>query len=175
MKRINNPRPSTRFVSKLDLRNLKVVEVGVFEARNADNIMKKLDVAEMVLIDPYEEYVDYHELNEECGFDLYKIKAEARKRMNKYGFKVKWIYEFSDQASQKLEDDYYDFIYIDGNHQYEYAKKDIELYYPKLKEGGILAGDNIDNDGVIKALGEFALKNNLKIIMDYPDWIIFKK
>lgn len=32
-----------------------------------------------------------------------------------------------------------------GNHDYEFVKKDIELYYPKLKKGGVLGGDNFDS------------------------------
>lgn len=35
-----------------------------------------------------------------------------------------------------------DFVFIDGNHQYEFVKKDIELYWPKIKPGGILTGDD---------------------------------
>mgnify|MGYP003676305803 CR=1 FL=1 len=33
----------------------------------------------------------------------------------------------------------FDAIFIDGNHSYEYVKKDLENYYPLVKEGGIIA------------------------------------
>jgi predicted O-methyltransferase YrrM len=33
-----------------------------------------------------------------------------------------------------------DFVYIDANHSYEYAKRDILSWLPKVKKGGILAG-----------------------------------
>jgi predicted O-methyltransferase YrrM len=33
-----------------------------------------------------------------------------------------------------------DFIYIDGNHSYDWVKLDIEFSLPKLKPGGIIAG-----------------------------------
>ena len=36
-----------------------------------------------------------------------------------------------------------DFVYIDGNHAYEYVKKDIGLYYPKLKKGGVIGGHDV--------------------------------
>ncbi|MBT5491708.1 class I SAM-dependent methyltransferase, partial [bacterium] len=39
-----------------------------------------------------------------------------------------------------------DFIYIDANHTYESAKEDIQLWYPKIKVGGMISGhDYIPN------------------------------
>ena len=35
-----------------------------------------------------------------------------------------------------------DFVYIDGNHSYDFVKRDVELYGPKLKLGGILGFDD---------------------------------
>lgn len=50
----------------------------------------------------------------------------------------------------------YDLIYIDGNHSYEYCKRDIELYKPLVKAGGVLAGHDYHPrfDGVIRAVKE---------------------
>jgi len=69
-----------------------------------------------------------------------------------------------------------DFIYIDGNHEYEYVKKDIEMYWHKIKDGGIMAGHDIQLKGVSDAVLEFARKNNLDIYFgDRRDWWIIKK
>lgn len=37
-------------------------------------------------------------------------------------------------CSSQLPDSYFDWIYIDGNHQYEFVKQDLELYFPKSTE-----------------------------------------
>ena len=66
----------------------------------------------------------------------------AKKVLKKYGNKVKFIRAFSEKAAKLIEDNSLDFAYIDGNHQYEFVKKDIELYYPKVKKGGIVGGDD---------------------------------
>ena len=42
---------------------------------------------------------------------------------------------------------YFDWIYIDGNHTYEYVKQDLEGYRPKVKPGGYMAGDDYGTKG----------------------------
>ena len=73
-----------------------------------------------------------------------------------------------------------DFVYIDGNHQYEFVAKDIKTYYPKLKKGGVLGGHDMYNgfcsehNGVVQAVAEFAIKNNLQLCVELPDWWVIK-
>jgi len=43
--------------------------------------------------------------------------------------------------------DYFDFIYVDARHDFKGVTLDLELYWPKLKVGGIIAGhDYVTND-----------------------------
>ena len=41
-----------------------------------------------------------------------------------------------------LEDEYYDMVFIDGGHEYNIVKSDIEHGYKKLKKGGIMVLDD---------------------------------
>lgn len=63
------------------------------------------------------------------------------------------------------------FVYIDANHVYEEAVMDVYAWWDCLLPGGILAGDDFDDEhwGVMKAVGEFADKANLTIqlVSDY--------
>ena len=70
--------------------------------------------------------------------------------------KVVFIKSLSEEAVGKVPENV-DFVYIDGNHRYEYVKKDIELYWPKIKIGGVLAGHDFKSgeDGVRKAVKEY--------------------
>lgn len=43
-------------------------------------------------------------------------------------------------ASEKYTDDSLDFVFIDGDHRYEYVLADIKAWLPKVKQGGMLAG-----------------------------------
>jgi len=59
----------------------------------------------------------------------------------------------------QFPDNYFDWIYIDGNHRYEFVKLDLEMFLPKLKLHGLVAGDDYGSpgwwqDGVTKAVDE---------------------
>lgn len=78
----------------------------------------------------------------------------------------------STEAAQDFEDGYFDWIYIDTDHSYETTRDELELYAPKMKPGGIIAGHDykIGNwismyrYGVIEAVHEFCVKHNWELI-----------
>ena len=59
---------------------------------------------------------------------------------HKEKFKVKRGY--SNVEILKFEDDYFDIIYIDGNHESEYVLEDAVLSFRKLKPNGIMIFDD---------------------------------
>lgn len=77
----------------------------------------------------------------------------------------------SSEVVDMFEDGSIDFIFIDGNHSYEYVLEDLELYYPKVKNGGVITGDDYfmhegDYEGkkmVQEAVNDFAEKHSLEI------------
>lgn len=44
------------------------------------------------------------------------------------------------EASKIYDDRSLDFVFIDGDHQFESVKNDIQCWLPKIKKGGVLAG-----------------------------------
>jgi predicted O-methyltransferase YrrM len=106
-----------------------------------------------------------------------EIKRGAERRLEEYKNKLVWLEKKSSDAVHDLPDDI-DFLYIDGNHQYEYAKEDMNNYYPKVKRGGILAGHDIANPrvrGVAKAFCEFVSEKRLTPNILGSDWWVVKK
>jgi predicted O-methyltransferase YrrM len=85
---------------------------------------------------------------------------------------VNLIKGHSQEVVSNYEDESLDFCFIDGSHEYEDVKKDIEAYLKKVKKGGILAGHDYDSiwAGVIKAVDE--ILGNVKIING--SWIYYK-
>lgn len=55
--------------------------------------------------------------------------------------------EVSSVAAQRFADGYFDWVYVDANHLYEFVKQDLELYLPKLRVGGCIAGDDYGGGG----------------------------
>jgi len=143
-----------------------VIEIGVWFGRNARDINRNLNVKKMYLIDPYIAYRD----GLDDRLDIAKINAH---KINDFS-NVVWIEEFSDIAVKKINEKI-DFLYIDGNHEYKYIKRDLELYWKKIESKGIIAGHDIQYLGVSKAVLEFANKNKLTIYFgDRRDWWIIK-
>lgn len=144
------------------------IEIGTHEGVNAMHMLKELDIKTLYCIDPYEDYSEY-------GYKyggLSESEKKAHKLLDKYEYKILWIKKYSADAINDVP--MADFIYIDGNHDYEYVKQDIEMYWKKVKPGGILAGHDIDFGKIYKAVSEFTVENNLECEVSYQDWIIRK-
>ena len=68
----------------------------------------------------------------------------------------------STDAAATFEDSSCDFVFIDASHKYEDVLDDLEAWYPKVKDGGVLAGHDVHWPGVARALREFVSANDLE-------------
>lgn len=164
-------RPMIKYVSQNLDDDLIAVEIGSFEGENAKNMLLHLPIKHLYLIDPYLHYSGYRHSS---GENIPKAFDIAQKRLSKFKDKITFIKKLSEQAVDDVADKL-DFVYIDGNHNYKYVKKDIQLYYPKLKKGSIIGGHDIWGAGVQKAVIEFSKQNDLEVHVKYPDWWVVKK
>ena len=152
------------------------VEIGTDLGIHARSMLTNLNICKLYLIDPYESYEEYvssePEKTQTC---LNKNETAARWRLKKYANDITWIKKYSDAAAKDIPNDL-DFVYVDGNHEYAYVKKDMENYYKKLRKGGILAGhDIVIFPGVMKAFCEFVVKHKIKYFrITKTDWYLIK-
>lgn len=145
-------RPSLRTIA--DRRNLIGAEIGVFDAKNSERILEILDIKKLYLIDPYKIYdgcKDVAGIPDKKTITL--LKKDAHARLEKFKDKVVWIEDLSENAIESIKEEL-DFVYIDGNHKYDFVKKDIELYSKKIKEGGLISGHDYENISVRRAVQE---------------------
>ena len=122
--------------------NLIGAEIGVYKGEHAESLLENLSIKRLYLIDPYELYEEYEEGKSHYGVDqdsLEIAEEEARKRLENYSDRIVCVKKKSGEALENIPDKL-DFVYIDGNHQYESIKEDIKNYYPKIREGGIWGG-----------------------------------
>ena len=159
------------------------VEIGTFQGGFAEFILENNKTCTLYCIDPYISYTEYDDgMKNIVGDTLYN--ETYKKLKSKFGDRVIFIRKFSEDAVHDIPD-LIDFLYIDGNHRYVYTYKDLELYFPKVKNGCFIIGDDaVDHNesarnengdvlityypgcyghyGVIKAFREFIQKNNLR-------------
>jgi len=163
------PRPSIRFIKGKFWREALVgAEVGVWKGKNAKGILKLLSISKLYLIDSYE-------LHDDCKLTIEGGEGEltAKKRLKKWSNKLIWIKKLSSNAFNNLPNNL-DFIYIDADHNYKTVIQDMGNYFPKVREGGVLAGHDIHMEGVTKAFIEFVTKHNLKPYIYGEDWWVVK-
>jgi hypothetical protein len=175
------PRPFER-IALNGKKDIVGVEIGVFEGDHALSLLENLDIKKLYLVDPYVMYDDNLEAIKHYGKDLPTIndaKQVAYNKLKKYKDKIIWIEEFSDKAAKYIPDNL-DFVYIDGNHQEEYVRLDIESYFDKVCNGGVIGGHDFyngyarDHDGVVMAVSKYIIENSLTLQVELPDWWICK-
>jgi hypothetical protein len=176
-------RPCFYEFQRIERKEIVGAEIGVHRGIHAWDMLCGLDSLVMLhLVDPYLEYSAYKENRDEH-------KEEALNRLESKRDRVKWHLETSEEASHKFSTESLDFVYLDGDHSYEAVKKDIRLWWPKVKQNGMLAGHDFDIIGhpdVHKAVLEFACNNGYKLnihtVTPFPhrqeaihsDWWVFK-
>ena len=69
----------------------------------------------------------------------------------------------STDAANLYEDNSLDFVCIDAAHDYENVKNDILSWLPKIKSGGVLAGDDYNWPNVKKAVNELCPNHTANI------------
>jgi hypothetical protein len=68
-----------------------------------------------------------------------------------------------------------DLVYIDGDHTHDGAHADLVAYWPLVRPGGILFGDDVNFPGVHSAVARFIGNEGIPaIVLDHPFWIIRK-
>ena len=64
------------------------------------------------------------------------------------------IQKESVEASKDFLDESVDFIYLDASHDYDNVKKDLLVWLPKIKQGGIIGGHDYGMQGVVDSVTE---------------------
>jgi hypothetical protein len=162
-------------------------EVGVYEGRFSELILRIARPSKLHLIDPWRYEPD--PAYEKSFYGGSKGQSQARMdRMYESVVKcfksrrVEVHRETSVGCSSRFPDNYFDWIYIDGNHLYEFVKQDLEAYFPKVKSGGLVAGDDYGRDpkhwtkdGVKRAVDE-AIGAGLyqKVVIDKNQFLLRK-
>jgi hypothetical protein len=86
----------------------------------------------------------------------------------------------SDAVLSQFEDDSLDWVYIDGNHRYEFVSEDLRLGLVKVRPGGLVTGDDYTEGGwweggVKRAVDELAAGSAARLVEIRQSQFIFEK
>jgi hypothetical protein len=154
------PRPvENKILNYFKDKSLTGCEIGVLRGDHSESMLKFLNIQKLYLIDIWEGQVYYN---------------EALNRFKKNN-KVQMIRSKSENAYNRINDNELDFIYIDGNHTFDYVYKDLSLYKNKVKNGGLITGHDINRNDVLQAVIKFCNENDYKVDFMFPDFCIYKE
>lgn len=111
------------------------MEIGVQEGSHSRFIVWILQPSKHVCVDTWED-IDWSHKSEVYYKDSYKI---AQERLGEFPC-VQFVKESSQTALPKMEDDSFDFIYIDGDHSTSQCENDIRNGIRLVRNYGILGG-----------------------------------
>lgn len=141
------------------------VEIGVAFGGHSEAMLRQSQIKKLYGVDPYRHFKDYNDpMNlPQPEFDaLYEF---TKSRLALFGDRFEAVRETSVVAATAFKDQV-DFVYIDALHTYNGVKDDLELWFSKVVDGGIVGGHDYghpDFPGVKKAVDEFFSRFGWKV------------
>lgn len=141
-------------------------EIGVAEANYSVVLLAQIPDLKLYCVDPWEPYKGN---NRGGGVTKQHGNFEITKGKLKDYPNAVMIRKFSMDAVRDFADESLDFVYIDANHDFDYAMEDLVAWGRKVKKGGIIAGHDyyhFTNSGVVEAVDAYIKGNNIR------DWCL---
>lgn len=139
------------------------VEVGLWKADFALNMLQTRKNLVWYGVDPYAPYG--RKRRKQDAWDV--IYDRVFKKMLPFKERFTMVREFSHEAIPHLPQEV-DYIFIDGNHDYDFVLRDLRLYEPLLISGGIMSGHDYTTpkDGVRRAVNEYVNTHGRELNVD---------
>lgn len=171
------------FINQLFPEGGNGVEVGVLRGHFSEAILDAWPNGHLTSIDCWRHqdpaiYPEHNpELNAEQAVqdDCY---YDTINRLERFRDRSTVMREFSTPASIRFADRSLAFVYLDANHSFEATTEAIEVWAPKVKLGGLLAGHdyNFSYPGVIAAVNQYAQVRNVYLFQGCngnDSWFLF--
>lgn len=173
---LNRNMKSKNKILQIIPKNSVGAEIGVHLGNFSENIIKNVRPKLIYLIDPWLVSNNPVHANSWYSGDTITQKVmderyqSVRRKFSSYKDNVKIIRKFSRDAAEEIPDNSLDFVYIDGDHSFDGVMTDFDFFYPKVKVGGFICGDDYDDThwwerGVIDALHLNLCKKKLKLVL----------
>ena len=142
-------------------------EIGVARGHHSAHLLEAIPDLRLYSIDPWGYYLKEHKAM--YGYhalpDDEKIYQNVVEILKPFGQRSKIIRSTSVRAVDTIKEPL-DMIFIDADHTYESVKRDIGLWWDKVKVGGIISGHDYDHShqpGVKQAVDEYFSNKEITI------------
>lgn len=161
-RKLQNRLELAQYFAKLGFK--KGAEIGVAEANYSVVLLDNIPGLTLHLIDPWEPYVGNRrgggQTKQHGNFEITQNKLKNYPNNEIIIHRKKSI-----DAAREVEDGSLDFVYIDGNHDFDYVMEDLIHWGRKVREGGIIAGHDyyhFTDSGVVEAVDAYIKGNNIR-------------
>ena len=159
-----------KFLLEMMPKNSVCAEIGVNQGQFTEEILEVVQPKKLHLIDPWAG--EDHAGNYEAVCDKFKDQTESGQ--------VEIHREKSQCVYDHFPDQYFDWIYVDGSHNYKSVRRDLDFYYHKIKMYGFITGDDYllmeKRKGLRDAVAEIHEKYLMRLILiKNNQFILWKK
>jgi Methyltransferase domain len=161
-------------------------ELGVFTGLFSAVFARDRRISKVTFVDPWWNafgshypdwgaYTDYGRVSTRGAYDVARIRisrAGLPNRVVEIGYSYEWL---AAQPDKSL-----DWVYLDSTHNYEGTKRELELLDHKIKDTGLILGDDWQTErnhihhGVCLAVNELVKASNFELILagDRSQWVL---
>jgi len=133
------------FDEVIQAKSLKIgVEVGVASGDHAKAILSSPAIERLYGVDPYRHRENYHSSLNLPQNEFNELYLRVLKRLARFGQRYKHVRELPKQAVSKIPGQI-DFVYINAECVYVDVWEDLCVWFPKVREGGVLGGNHYDH------------------------------
>lgn len=169
------------------------VEVGVKAGLYSETILRLSLLSRLFSVDPWKTYPMevYQDISNAPQAEQEQCYQETVERLRRYQDRSRILRMTSGEAAGLFGEHALDFVYVDANHSYEACARDLELWWPKVKPGGVFAGhDYLDGElrkpsgplkgimGVKRAVNELVQRTRQRLWVTTehpcPSWYVVK-
>ena len=158
-----------RFLLEMMPKNSICAEIGVHRGDFSEKILELVQPRKLHLIDPWSRELD-------ARF-YYSVRKRFKDRIDSgqvdiHRNKSQFVYQI-------FPDNYFDWIYVDGSHNYKSVRRDLDFYYPKVRPGGFITGDDYrlveKRKGLRDAVAEIGSKYAMRLVIIQDNQYILRK
>jgi hypothetical protein len=168
------------FLLELVPKDAVCVEVGVFDGVLSERILALTGPRKLHLVDPWytkadgtlfdgpaQQFASAQQASDALETQYQRVRMLLEREIESGQVVIHRM--LSHEAAPLFDDAHFDWAYLDASHYYDDVKVDLEAWFPKVKAGGFITGDDYDRQGfwdhgVTRAVDEFVETHAVEVV-----------